>query len=160
PGPLKIALSTRFPYTFFRSKLHPEILAATQKVGEQLELLGHTMVKGNPDYGLRLSWNFLSRSTAGLRDWEERLGDGVAWDRRTVSTPRTGPLRGQAIVKSARRQEPADQLRVGSIFDIVAVVLAPTPAHPPPLARAFDRMGSLGTDRAMIRACPGAWPWN
>ena len=28
PGPLKIALSTRFPFTFFRAKLHPEIRAA------------------------------------------------------------------------------------------------------------------------------------
>lgn len=71
PGPLKIALSTHFPYTGFRAKLHPEILAATQRVGDQLELLGHTVVKGNPDYGLRLSWNFLARSTAGLWEWAE-----------------------------------------------------------------------------------------
>ena len=28
PGPLKIAMSTKFPYTFFRAKLHPEIRAA------------------------------------------------------------------------------------------------------------------------------------
>lgn len=55
PGPLKIALSTHFPYTGFRAKLHPEILAATQRVGDQLELLGHTVVKGNPTtaYGCR-----------------------------------------------------------------------------------------------------------
>src|SRR5690348_4115143 len=44
PGPLKIALSTRFPYTFFRAKLHPEILAATKTVGEQLQTLGHSVV--------------------------------------------------------------------------------------------------------------------
>ena len=50
PGPLNIALSTRFPYTGFRAKLHPEILAATRAVGKQLELLGHTVVSGNPDY--------------------------------------------------------------------------------------------------------------
>src|SRR3984885_3623669 len=52
PGPLNIALSTRFPYTAgFRPKLHPEILAATRAVGKQLELLGHTVGPGNPDYG-------------------------------------------------------------------------------------------------------------
>ena len=28
------------------------------------------------------------------------------------------------------------------------------------LARAFDKMGGLRTDRAMIRACPVTWPWN
>ena len=160
PGPLNIALSTRFPYTGFRAKLHPDILTATRSVGKQLELLGHTVVSGNPDYGLRLSWDFLARSTSGLRDWQERLGDGVTLDPRTVSNLRMGHVLGQAILRSARRHEAADQLRVGSIFDIVDVVLAPTTAQPPPLARYFDRLGSFGTDRAMIRACPVTWPWN
>ncbi|MGZ4577286.1 MAG: amidase family protein, partial [Mycobacterium sp.] len=31
---------------------------------------------------------------------------------------------------------------------------------PPPPARAFDRLGSFGTDRAMIAACPLTFPWN
>ena len=160
PGPLNIALSTRFPYTGFRPKLHPEILAATRAVGKQLELLGHTVVPGNPDYGMRLSWDFLARSTSGLRDWEERLGDGVVLDPRTLSNLRMGAVLGQAILRSARRHEAADQRRVGSIFDIVDVVLAPTTAQPPPLARAFDRLSGFGTDRAMIAACPLTFPWN
>lgn len=160
PGPLNIALSTRFPFTGFRAKLHPEILAATQMVGKQLELLGHTVVTGNPDYGLRLSWNFLARSTSGLVELRERLGDDITLDRRTMSNLRTGHVLGQAILRSARRREAADQRRVGSIFDIVDVVLAPSTAQPPPLARAFDRLGSFRTDRAMIAACPVAWPWN
>jgi amidase len=140
--------------------LHPEILAATRAVGKQLELLGHTVVPGNPDYGLRLSWDFLARSTAGLRDWEERLGDGVILDPRTLSNLHMGHALGEAILRSARRHEAADQRRVGSIFDIVDVVLAPTTAQPPPLARSFDRLSGFGTDRAMIAACPLAWPWN
>jgi amidase len=160
PGPLNIALSTRFPYTGFRVKLHPEILAATRSVGRQLELLGHTVVAGNPDYGLRLSWDFLARATAGLRDWEERLGDGVNLDPRTISNLRMGQFLGQAILRSARLHEAAAQRRVGSIFDIVDVVLVPTTAQPPPLARSFDRLGSYGTDRAIIDACPLTWPWN
>src|SRR3984893_17821458 len=160
PGPLNIALSPRFPYTFFRAKLHPEILAATRAVGKQLELLGHTVVSGNPDYGLRLSWDFLFRAPAGLRDWEERLGDGVSLDSRTMSNLRMGHVLGQAILRNARLHETALQRRVGSIFDIVDVVLAPTTAQPPPLARAFDRLGGFGTDRAMIAACPLTFPWN
>src|SRR6201986_4807933 len=105
PGPLNIALSTRFPYTFFRAKLHPEILAATRAVSKQLQFLGHTVVTGNPDYGVRLSWDFLARSTAGLRDCEERLGDGVILYRRTLFNLRTGAVLGQAILRSARRHE-------------------------------------------------------
>jgi amidase len=160
PGPLNVALSTRFPWTGFRARLHPEILAATRAVGRQLELLGHTVVTGNPDYGKRLSWDFVVRSTAGLRDWEERLGDGVTLDPRTVSNLRLGHVLGEAILRSARLHEVAAQRRVGSIFDIVDVVLAPTTAQPPPLARSFDRMGTYGTDRAMVTACPVTWPWN
>ncbi|EUA33386.1 putative amidase [Mycobacterium xenopi 4042] len=92
PGPLKIAVSTLFPFTGFRATLHPEIKAALDSVAEQLRLLGHTVMTGNPDYGVRLSVNFLSRSTAGLLDWAERLGDGVDYDRRTLSNMRMGRL--------------------------------------------------------------------
>src|ERR1700753_4201701 len=77
PGSLRIALSTGFPFRAFKARLHPEIRAALESTGDQLRLLGHSVVSGNPDYGLRLSWNFLSRSTSGLLDWAERLGDGV-----------------------------------------------------------------------------------
>lgn len=83
PGQLRIALSTRFPYTGFPARLDPEIRAALDRTAEQLRLLGHTVVPGNPDYGLRLSWNFLSRSTAG--------GGPPPTDSAAVSTSTRGP---------------------------------------------------------------------
>ena len=79
---------------------------------------------------------------------------------RTLSNMRMGRLLSQSILRAARAHEAADQRRVGSIFRIVDVVLAPTTAQPPPLAHAFDRLGGLGTDRVMIAACPVTWPWN
>ncbi|HEY1842262.1 MAG TPA: amidase [Mycobacterium sp.] len=160
PGPLRIALSTRFPFTAFRARLHPEIRTAVESVGDQLRLLGHNVVSGNPDYGLRLSWNFLSRSTSGLLEWAQRLGDGVELDDRTLSNMRMGRVLSESILRSARAHEAADQRRVGSIFRIVDVVLAPTTAQPAPAAHTFDRLSGLGTDRQMIAACPVTWPWN
>ncbi|SRX94693.1 putative amidase AmiA2 (aminohydrolase) [Mycobacterium tuberculosis H37Rv] [Mycobacterium shimoidei] len=160
PGPLRIAMSTRFPFTGFPARLHPEIRAAVESVADQLRLLGHNVVAGNPDYGLRLSWNFLSRSTSGLLDWAERLGDGVDFDPRTLSNLRIGRALSQSVLRAARAHEAADQRRVGSIFRIVDVVLAPTTAQPPPPVHAFDRLSGLGTDRLMIAACPVTWPWN
>lgn len=160
PGQLRIALATRMPYTFFRAALHPEILAAAQDVADQLESLGHTVIDGSPDYGLRLSWDFLARSTAGVWARQERLGAGVTWDPRTLANARTGLLLSQTVLRGARRHETADQRRAGSIFDAVDVVVAPTTAQPPPRAEAFDRLGSLATDRAIIAACPYTWPWN
>jgi amidase len=109
---------------------------------------------------LRLSWNFLSRSTSGLLEWADRLGDGVQFDRRTLANMRMGRLLSQQVLRAARANEAANQRRVGSIFRIVDVVLAPTTALPPPLADAFDRLSGLGTDREMIAACPVTWPWN
>ena len=143
PGPLNIALSTRFPYTGFRAKLDPEIFAATERMGKRLEQLGHKVESGNPDYGLRMSWDFLARSTAGLQYWVDRLGYDVTLDHRTLSNLRLGQVLGQAILRSARDHEAAAQHRMGSIFDIVDVVLAPTTAQPAPLAPLLRPAGRL-----------------
>ncbi|WP_250150080.1 amidase [Mycolicibacter acidiphilus] len=159
PGQLRIAISTRFPFTGFRARLHPDIRAALEQTAARLRLLGHTVVAGNPDYGLRLSWNFLSRSTAGVFAAANRF-DRVTFDPRTLSNVRTGRFLSQAILRKARAGEVADHRRVGSIFRIVDVVLAPTTAQPPPLVHAFDDLGNWETDRAMIAACPVTWPWN
>ena len=160
PGPLKIAMSTKFPYTFFRAKLHPEIRAAMATVAGQLEQLGHTVVAADPDYNLGMSWNFLSRSTSGLLDWVDRLGPHATLDKRTVANTQTGWLLSQNTLRKARIREAKSQRRIGWIFNLVDVVLAPTTAQPPPRVTDFDRRGGLSTDRAMIRACPLTWPWN
>lgn len=160
PGPLRIALSTRFPFTVFRAKLHPEIQAALIDVADRLTNLGHTIMAGNPDYGLRISWDFLARSTSGLLEWADRVGDGVMLDPRTVSNMRMGRILSESALRKARANEAKSQRRVGAIFDAVDIVLAPTTAQPPPPSRAFEGLGGLGIDRMMIRACPVAWPWN
>jgi len=160
PGPLTIAFSTKFPFNFFRAKLHPEILTAMEAVATQLESVGHTIIETNPDYGLRMSWNFLSRSTSGLLDWGDRLGRFVELDKRTVSNMRTGRLLSEAVLRKARSAEAATQRRIGWIFNLADVVLAPTTALPPTPLHDYDRRGSLSTDRAMIRACHVTWPWN
>ncbi|MCH9666437.1 MAG: amidase [Actinomycetia bacterium] len=160
PGPLRIAVSTKFPFTGFRAKLHPEIGSALGVVAGQLEQLGHTLVSADPDYSLRMSWNFLARSSSGIPEWIDRLGDNVALDRRTRSNARMGRLLSQHILRKARANEAATQQRLGWIFNLADVVLAPTTAEPPPHVNAFDHLGSLATDRTMIRACPVTWPWN
>jgi amidase len=114
----------------------------------------------DPDYGLRTSWNFLSRSTSGLLDWAHRLGPGVTFDKRTTSNMRMGRVLSEKILRDARRREAESQRRIGWIFNLADVVLAPTTALPPPRVHDFDRLGGLATDRAMIRACPVTWPWN
>lgn len=160
PGALRVAVSTAFPFNFFRSTLHPEIAAALQGVADQLGQLGHRITRADPDYNLRMSWNFLSRSTAGLVQWSQRFGSDVELDARTVSNIRTGWLLSQHTLRKARAAEADAQRRIGWIFNIADVVLAPTTAQPPALVDEYDDRGPLATDRAMIRACPVTWPWN
>src|SRR5215218_3417357 len=123
PGALKIAMSTKFAYSVFKPKLHPEILAAMESVAGQLEELGHTVVRRDPDYNLRMSWNFLSRSTSGLLDWVDRLGPNVTLDKRTLANTRTGWLLSQNTLRKARAREAEAQRRIGWIFNLVDVVL-------------------------------------
>ncbi|MGW0160476.1 amidase [Mycobacterium sp. NPDC003323] len=160
PGALRVAVSTAFPFNFFRSTLHPEIAAALQGVADQLGQLGHSITRADPDYGVKMSWNFLSRSTSGLTEWSHRFGSGVALDKRTVGNIRTGWLLSQHTLRKARAAEAAAQRRVGWIFNIADVVLAPTTAQPPSLVDEYDDRGPWATDRAMIRSCPVTWPWN
>ena len=160
PGPLTVAMSTKFPFTGFAAKLHPEILTAMTAIAGRLEDMGHTVRPADPDYGLRTSWNFLSRSTSGLLEWADRLGPKVTLDKRTESNMRMGRMLSEQILRDARRREAHSQRRIGWIFNIADVVLAPTTALPPPRVDDFDRRGGLSTDRAMIRACPVTWPWN
>ncbi|MDP9167919.1 MAG: amidase [Actinomycetota bacterium] len=160
PGPLTVALSTAFPFTGFRATLHPEIRSAVERMAEHLRALGHTVKAADPDYGLRTSWNFLARSTSGLLDWAHRLGPGVTLDQRTVANLRMGRLLSENVLRDARRREIESQRRIGWIFNLADVVLAPTTALPPPRVHDFDHRGGLSTDRAMIRACPVTWPWN
>jgi amidase len=160
PGPLKIAMSTKFPFTVFKAKLHPEIRAALEMVAGQLEELGHTVRPHDPDYSLGMSWNFLSRSTSGLLDWADRLGHDVTLDKRTKANMRMGRVLSEHVLRKARAHEVDAQRRIGWIFNLVDVVLAPTTAQPPPEVHDFDHRGGLSTDRTMIRACPVTWPWN
>ena len=160
PGPLTVAMSTKFPFNGFKAKLHPEIRAAMQVIAGQLEDLGHTVRPADPDYGMQMSWNFLSRSTSGLLDWADRLGPTVALEERTMSNMFMGRLLSQQTLRKARAREAATQRRIGWIFNLADVVLAPTTALPPPGVHEFDGRGGLSTDRAMIRACPVTWPWN
>ena len=107
-----------------------------------------------------MSWNFLSRSTSGLLDWADRLGHDVTLDKRTVANMRMGRVLSENVLRKARAREAAAQRRIGWIFNLVDVVLAPTTAQPPPVVHDFDHRGGLSTDRTMIKACPVTWPWN
>jgi amidase len=159
PGRLRIALSTRVPFSGFPAELDPRVRAAVTRLAGVLAGLGHEVVEDDPRYGL-VGTSFLPRSLAGLHDWVGRVPDPAALDPRTRANARNGALlRGPALA-GARAFEKVLHRQVGAVFKRVDVVLAPTTAQPPLLVGATDGASGTRTDRAIIAACPYAWPWN
>ncbi|MET7473656.1 amidase [Streptomyces sp. NPDC005648] len=159
PGRLRIALSLKPPFTALPARLQPEVAARVRQLAEDLAALGHTVEEADPPYG-QIGLTFIPRATAGLA---ERVGEApfpALLDRRTRDAARLGRLLGGAPLRAARRAEAVLHRRIGHFLTSYDVVLAPTTAAPPPRVGAMLPLSGFATDRAMIAACPYAWPWN
>ncbi|MEU6083185.1 amidase [Streptomyces sp. NPDC047108] len=159
PGRLRVALSLRPPFTGMPMSLDPAVRAAVTGVAERLAALGHEVVEEDPKYG-PVGLAFVPRATAGVREWCDRVPDPSLLDPRTRGAARLGRLLGGGPLRLARAVEPRLHARVGGIFRRFDAVLAPTTATPPPRIGSLISLSGLRTDRAMIAACPYAWPWN
>ncbi|MFE3637013.1 amidase [Streptomyces sp. NPDC059168] len=159
PGRLRIALSLRPPFTAVPARLHPEVRARVLELAERLAASGHIVEEADPPYG-QIGLTFVPRATAGIADYVREAPDLALLDPRTRGAARLGRLLGGAPLRAARRAETVLHRRIGAFFDSYDVLLTPTTAAPPPAIGALSGLGGLATDRAMIAACPYAWPWN
>ncbi|MFF8898692.1 amidase [Streptomyces lydicus] len=159
PGRLRIALSWKAPLTFTRKPLHPDVRAAVTSVARTLAGLGHLVEEAEPDYGL-IGLAFVPRATAGVGEWADRVPDRCLLDRRTRGAARMGRLLGGPVLRRARVVEKRQQRRIGALFGPYDVLLTPTTATPPPRIGTLAALSGWQTDKAMIAACPYAWPWN
>jgi amidase len=159
PGRLRIALSTRIPFSGPPARLDPQIRAGVERLAETLAGLGHEVVADDPRYGL-IGLSFMPRSHAGLRLWHGRVPDPTLLDPRTRENCRNGRALGGPLLRAARGAERLLHRQVGAIFDRVDVVLTPTTALPPLRIGATDGLSGWQTDKAIIAACPYGWPWN
>lgn len=159
PRRLRVALSTRIPFSAVRTSLDPQVRRAFESVGEDLAKLGHDVEEADPAYGL-IGLSFVPRSTAGVADWCSRVPDESLLDPRTRANGRLGRLLGGPPLRLARRLEPFFASRVGRIFENFDVVVAPTTAKPPLPIGAYEGISGWATDQLMAGACPYAWPWN
>ncbi|HEX3785959.1 MAG TPA: amidase [Pseudonocardiaceae bacterium] len=159
PSRLRIAVSLRPPFTGYRPRLDPRLRAAVLDLGQVLAELGHEVVTAEPRYGL-VGLNFLARSAGGLDAWATTLPDLGLLDARTRHNMASGrrlgrPLRGLVGPTAAWSER-----QVGQIFSRVDIVLAPTTATGPPMIGAWQDLSAGALNRAIISACPYAWPWN
>ncbi|MEU3859539.1 amidase [Streptomyces sp. NPDC028722] len=159
PGRLRVALSLKPPFTTVPARLHPQIRARVVELAGKLADLGHEVEEADPPYG-QIGLTFLPRATAGIAERVREAPDPALLDPRTRGTARLGRLLAGAPLRVARRAEAVLHRRIGAFFRSYDVILAPTTASPPPAIGALAGLGGLATDRAMIAACPYAWPWN
>ncbi|MBJ7005092.1 amidase [Streptomyces griseofuscus] len=159
PGRLRVALSLKPPFTAVPARLHPQIRARVTELAGQLAASGHEVTEDDPPYG-QIGLAFVPRATAGIAELVAEAPDPALLDPRTRGAARLGRLLGGAPLRAARRAEVALQGRIGAFFQSYDVILAPTTAAPPPRIGALYGLGGAATDRAMISACPYAWPWN
>ncbi|MFE5136365.1 amidase [Streptomyces fagopyri] len=159
PGRLRIALSLKPPFTAVPARLDPVVRAKVVALAERIAALGHTVEEAEPRYG-RIGLTFVPRATAGIAERVRDAPHPHLLDPRTLEAARLGRLLAGAPLRVARRAEATLHRRIGALFDTYDVLLAPTTAAPPPRVGSMANMSGLDTDRAMIAACPYAWPWN
>ncbi|MEU7423029.1 amidase [Streptomyces sp. NPDC040750] len=159
PGRLRVALSLKPPFTAVPARLRPDVRARVVELAEQMAALGHHVEEADPPYG-QIGLTFLPRATAGIAERVREAPDPRLLDPRTRGAARLGRLLGGPPLRAARRAEAVLHRRIGTFFRSYDVILAPTTAAPPPLIGALKGLSGFATDRAMIAACPYAWPWN
>ncbi|MEV5549834.1 amidase [Streptomyces sp. NPDC052309] len=159
PGRLRVALSLKPPFTALPARLSPEVRARVVELADRVAALGHDVEEADPPYG-QIGLAFVPRAAAGVAEQVREAPFPELLDRRTREAARLGRLLAGAPLRAARRAEAALHRRIGAFFTTYDVILAPTTAAPPPRVGAMLELSSLATDRAMIAACPYAWPWN
>jgi amidase len=159
PRPLRIALSTRHPFSGAPVRLHHEIDAALQRLGSALGGLGHTVTEHHPRYGL-MGLTLVARGESGVHEWVQQVPDRSLLDARTRSTAQVGGLLSKTVLPLARRLEARFHRRIGSLFHHHDVLIAPTSASPPLPVGKTAGLSSFATQQVIAGACPYAWPWN
>jgi amidase len=159
PGRLRIALSTRIPWSIAPATLDPAVREPVERIARELEGLGHHVEEADPSYGV-VGLSFMPRSTGGVREWVElHVTDHAQLDPRTRGTIRLGRML-KPLRRLAHAVERPVRAHVGRIFHRFDVVLMPTTAQPPTPIGAIDGLEAWATDKVVVAACPYTWPWN
>jgi amidase len=159
PGPLRVALALNIPFSGAPARLDPEVRAAVERVAGLLEGLGHEVEVADLSYGIWPGASIMPRSMAGVREWTARVPDRSLLDPRVRESARHGYVL-KPLLPAARLAERIGRRAIGRIFRRFDAVLAPTTAQPPLRVGTCEGLSNWETDKAIVAACPYAWPWN
>jgi amidase len=159
PGVLRIGLALNIPFSGAPAVLDPEIAAAVEGCAADLEELGHEVELHAAPYGLWPGISLVPRANAGIRDWVRRVPERAGLDPRVRGAARQGAAM-LPLVPVARAAEAISRRRFAATFRRFDVLLTPTTATPPLPVGHCRGLGAWQTDKAIVAACPYAWPWN
>jgi amidase len=159
PGRLRIALSTKVPWSIAPATLDPAVGEHVERLARTLEGLGHHVEEADPAYGL-IGLSFMPRSTGGVREWVElHVSDHAQLDPRTRGTMRVGRMLSPLLRLAHAIERPLHHY-VGRIFHRYDAILMPTTARPPAPIGSIDGLEAWPTDKLMVGYCPYTWVWN
>ena len=159
PGVLRIGLALNVPFSGAPAVLDPEIGAAVEACAAELEGLGHEVEVHHAPYGVWPGLSLIPRANAGIRGWTRRVPEPAGLDRRVRGAARQGAAMAP-LMPVARAAEALARRRFARTFERFDVLLTPTTATPPlPIGRCHG-LSAWQTDKAIVAACPYAWPWN
>ncbi len=159
PAPLRVALALNIPFSGAPAELDPEIGAAVERAAGLLEGFGHEVEIAAVPYGIWPGASIMPRSMAGVEEWVRRAPDRSLLDPRVLEAARLGRIL-RPMLGAAGIAEEVGRRVVGRIFRRFDVVLTPTTAQPPLRIAACEGLSGWETDKAIVAACPYAWPWN
>jgi amidase len=159
PGTLRIGLALNIPFSGAPATLDPEIASAVEGCAGTLEDLGHEVEALDAPYGLWPGVSLVPRANVGVRNWAQRVPDPSELDHRVRGAARQGAAM-RPLMPVARAAEVLARRRFAATFKRFDVLLTPTTATPPLPVGQCEGLGAWGTDKAIVAACPYAWPWN
>ncbi len=159
PGRLRVALALNVPYSGAPARLSPEVRVAVEGTAAALARLGHEVEPVEVRYGLLPGISIMPRANHGVAEWTERVPDRTKLDPRVRESARLGRFLGP-LRPIARLSEEIAGRTIGRVFRRFDLVLTPTTAQPPLRIGACEGLSTWETDKAVVAACPYAWPWN
>jgi amidase len=158
-GPMRIGLALNIPYSGAPARLDTEVDAAVARTAAVLDGLGHDVEQIEVPYGIWPGASLMPRGNGGVAEWARRVPDRSRLDPRVLSSARHGRLL-RPMLPAARLAERVARRRIGGVFRRFDVILTPTTAQPPLPVGRCEGLGDWETDKAIVAACPYAWPWN
>lgn len=158
PSKLRVAVSTKVPAGVI-APLAPEMRNAVDGAAALLGVLGHSVMRRDPDYGLLMT-NFMPRFLNGIRQDAESMAHPDRLEPRTKAMARMGGLFPPKVLRRALAAADGDAARVGALFSDHDLLLTPALATLAPRVGRWEGRGALRTFNGIARFVPYTAAWN